>query len=123
MVRRSVWLGHHCRCMMPAHVQKSAQDMIITPDDHNRFAGDLAGNVGARLFQLIGAGDKLPRLGKDGLRLEGKNALVDIPRGRNRCGLVQWQGWIVAIDYFFEGIHWRGYRFSSTFELGSKHRL
>ncbi len=75
--------------MVPAHVEKAAQDPVLAAHDDDRLAGEQNGDVLARLRELIESPDHLPGAGEDGPALELGDALVHVPRRRDRPGLLQ----------------------------------
>src|SRR6266496_389072 len=101
--RLSLGLGHYRRCMMTADVIESTQNVIVTAHGNNGFSGDFAGDVLTWLRKPLRKSNHLPGSRKDGLELEAVKALIDVPRSRNRCRLVERRVWIVVIDEFAEG--------------------
>jgi hypothetical protein len=51
--------------VVPANVEKCAQNAIVPMHDNDRFARDVGRNVLAGLLHLVYARRELPRVGKD----------------------------------------------------------
>ena len=82
--RLAARLGHHRRRMMPAHVVKRSQHAIAAPHSDDGLARNGCGHKLSRLCHLRSPAQHLPRLRKNRLPLQFGNALIHIPRRRNR---------------------------------------
>src|SRR5687767_13819944 len=56
----SVRFGHHCRGVMAAHVEKSAQNTIVPADNDDGFSSYVSGDVLAWLQHLVHTSCQLP---------------------------------------------------------------
>ena len=74
---------------MPANIEKRPQHLVIPANNHDWLAGDLRRNKLPGLSKLIGPRHALPSLAKNPPPLQFRNALVEIPRRRNRMRVSQ----------------------------------
>ena len=63
--RFSLGFRYDSRGVMAADVEEAAQNLVIASNDDDRLAGDITCEVVARIAQLSGMADKLPRARKD----------------------------------------------------------
>src|SRR5438876_7491695 len=75
--------------MMPADIVKGAQLAVIAARDDDRLSGEVRGEEAAFVLHLIGAAHYLPGFRKHAVLLEFVDARIEIPRGRNRPGVIQ----------------------------------
>src|SRR5579862_7320744 len=83
-------LGDDRRGMMTAYVVEAAQNSVMASHHNNRFAGDAGCDKLARLFHLLDPSHHLPGPAENGLSLKRRDSGVDIPRRRDRGGILQW---------------------------------
>ena len=74
---------------MPADVVESAQLAVIATRGDDRLSGEVRGEEAAFVLHLTGAADDLPCFREYAALLEFVDAGVEVPRGRNRPGVIQ----------------------------------
>ena len=72
--------------------------MILASDNHDRFTRNVRSHIVAWPSDLICTADDLPSTAKNGLALEGGDAVIDIPRRRNGEGFGQRRTVVVGIQ-------------------------
>src|SRR4051812_31647518 len=76
---------HFCR-VMPADVEKRAQDTVVAANYNDRFSGNVSRNELPGLFDLLDTTDQLPGFAENRLGLQVGNSSIDVPRRRDgRC--------------------------------------
>ena len=90
--------------MVTAHVEESAQHVVLAADDDDRLAArKLAGDVVAGRTQLIEAAAILPASAEDRAELEIQHARVGVPRRGKGEGLLERRVPVVEVDDLLEG--------------------
>src|SRR5438128_597618 len=82
-------LGHHRGGVMTTNIEESAQLTILPSNHQYRFAGHFSRDVLPGCGNLFGTADDLPCPAEHGLAFEFCDALVGVPRSRDRRGLGQ----------------------------------
>ena len=97
LLRAALCFGDHDGRVVPADVVEGAQLAVITERDDDGLSGEVRGEKTSLVAHLIGAADNLPRFRKHAVLLQFVNAGIEVPRRRNRPGMIQRIVWIVEI--------------------------
>ena len=62
--------------MVATDIIESSDNAVVSGDEQNRFAGNVARNVSARFAKLLRAADHLPGEGEDGPLFQFENAWI-----------------------------------------------
>src|SRR6266403_738153 len=84
--------------MMPAYVVKRAQLVVFAARHDDGFTANVRREKFSLFLHLIHTSDDLPGRREHVVLLQPRDGLVEIPRRRNRPGVVQGIVWIVEIE-------------------------
>src|SRR5689334_17691137 len=88
---------------MPAHIEETAQDAIFAPNDDDRLSGNFRRDELAWTCDLLRPSGHLPRIPKNGVLLQVRDAGIDVPFRGNGRRLAQWERAVVGVDNVLQG--------------------
>src|SRR5437867_8334135 len=100
--RSSARLSHYCCSVMATNVKESAQLAVLSAHHKHRLSGNFSGDVLPWSRNLFRAADHLPGSAEHSFALEFRDALVGVPRPRNRGGTAERFLWIKSSDNFLK---------------------
>src|SRR4029077_641365 len=89
LLRAALRLCDHRGRMMTANVVEGAQLGVITARDYDGLVGNVSRKEAPFISHLIGTAHNLPGLREHALLFELVDALIEVPRRRNRPGMIQ----------------------------------
>jgi hypothetical protein len=103
MLGYSARRGSHGGSMMAADIVKSPQLVVRSPDYDERLAIQIKSEELARSGRLIGSSDGNPVAAKNLFVLDARDALVNIPGGRDGVSLLERGALVVKCQKVGEG--------------------